>query len=744
MNLADERVSVASSLFILREVLPFLLTRQYVSIEQREIMIGVTLNWLHVLLQTDSSNQVRQICTRTLLNSPRGETESLVAIAAFGSSLAEMQLMKQSDWDDRDGHGLVMLRHIRLSLSILNLLLKDREAAGHMSPLESLLSSPSSAPTGQHFTTILAHYIFYRFDLRLATLALKVLKSCANRWKNVSLLACLGHDAPLIRNTWLNSLESTLEDAGLIRTILRLMTESVAAQPGLMHMLVNGDDRCFRAVARLLLEENELEALELVHQFWFQRCSPAIEYFKRRPKFWQQLCLPLHSADKNPEVKRIALLFQILAIELYNTCGKVNSELQDVLNQLPSHLTDWSDLVLKSLPPSSSPAGQEKTGVELLLSGWSDFLVMLAHYGPEIDAGNRAKISTDVLEALIGRAESGHRSPLLGKLAELNWMLQLVEKKSNDRLLTSLGQLLDVIAEKELTSFPARFQVAVLTSAVSALRLRGRTDKDEKLADWMRPVSLCTQSCLIQLPQLLLTDATNPNSRATCITALCLSLLTELIPSAIDLSALQETFLLQSLISTIQFCIHHRQGWDVAEGALSVLLAVARTDAGSAVLTQLQLDQTLWLPLEVIYEAQPMVYRLGLQLCTTVLGRQRHFFLEQALTLAGVHQQPFTNILLKLRHPNKDDLIVATDVMALLRQLSVFQQTWRLQHSGSMQNVLQAASSAVYFGIAHLIRASSITPLISTSFGEVRIFIEIRFLHHKREHYLSIYFVGER
>jgi hypothetical protein len=192
-------------------------------------------------------------------------------------------------------------------------------------------------------------------------------------------------------------------------------------------------------------------------------------------------------------LKRIALLFQILAIELYNTCGKkVNAELQTVLNQLPSHLTDWSDLVLNSLPSSSSPAGKDKTSLDFLLSGWSDFLVMLAHYGPATEVGTRAKISTDVLESLTGRAESGHHSPLLGKLAELNWMLQLVEKKSNSQMLSGLGRLLVVVAEKELTSFPARFQVAVLTSAVSALRLRSETDTDKELSTWMRCVSLCS------------------------------------------------------------------------------------------------------------------------------------------------------------------------------------------------------------------------------------------------------------
>lgn len=711
-------MTVPSSLFILREILPFLLTRQYISVEQRDLIIDLSFQWLHRLLQTDPSDPVRQICVRALLDSARGETESLVSVAAFGSSLAEMQLIKQTDWEDGDGRGSVMLRHIRLSLSILNLLLNDRQAAGRMSPLESLLSSPNAA--GHHFTTVLAHYIFYRFDLRLATLALKVLRSCAIRWKNVSLLACLGHDASLIRNTWLDALDSDLEDVGLIRAILRLMTDSVAGQPGLMHMLVNGDDRCFKAVSHLLLESKTLEALELVHQFWFQRCSPAIEYFKGQSKFWPQLCQPLLASDKDPEVKRIALLFQILAIELYNTAGKVGTEWQTVLDQLPSHLKEWSDLVLDSLPSvvSQETDGQEPNGgVKMLLSGWSDFLVMLAHYGPATEAGTRNKIRADVLDALIQRAGRGHQTPLLGKLAELNWMLQLVEKKSDGPMLAGLGRLLAVVAEKELAGFPARFQVAVLTNAVSAVRMRSGAASDKELASWMRPVSLCAQSCLIQLPKLLLNDDGQMNhSRATCITSLSLSLLTGLVPLASDLTAMQETFLLQSLISTIQFCIHHRRGWEVAETALAVLLAVGGTESGSAVLTQLQLDQSLWLPLEAVCECQPSVYRLGLQLCTVILSRQRHFFLEQALTLAGVHQQPITNILNKIRHPNKDDLIIATDAMALLRQLSVFQQTWRLRHSVSMQGVLQSASSGVYFAIAHLTRGGSISPLVGSSF----------------------------
>jgi hypothetical protein len=49
-----------------------------------------------------------------------------VTIAAF-ASIAEMQLIKQTDCENREEHGLVLQRHIH---SILNVLLNERKAAG--------------------------------------------------------------------------------------------------------------------------------------------------------------------------------------------------------------------------------------------------------------------------------------------------------------------------------------------------------------------------------------------------------------------------------------------------------------------------------------------------------------------------------------------------------------------------------------------------------------------------------------
>ena len=222
----------------------------------------------------------------------------------------------------------------------------------------------------------------------------------------------------------------------------------------------------------------------------------------------------------------------------------------------------------------------------------------------------------------------------------------------------------------------------------------------------MRPTALCAQSCLVQLPSLLEKEP----GKASCVSALCLSLLRQLLLThKIDITPIRETYLAQSLISTVRFCIHSGKGWDVAEVAMTVLLAIADSVDGSVILSSLQLDRSLWLPMESVYNISPHgqhLYRLGIQLCTLMLARQRHFFLDEALTLVGVHQPAFMQVLLKLRYQpvGAEDVVLALDVVALLGQLSAFQQTWRLQHAQSMQAVLQASTSAVYYGIAHLMR----------------------------------------
>ena len=98
-----------------------------------------------------------------------------------------------------------------------------------------------------------------------------------------------------------------------------------------------------------------------------------------------------------------------------------------------------------------------------------------------------------------------------------------------EKVVAGLGRLLTVVAEQDLISYPVRFQAATITSAISTVRcLKNVSSEMLKLLDqWVRPVALCSQACLIQLPRLLQAD--EPNTSAICVTALCLSLLRELL-----------------------------------------------------------------------------------------------------------------------------------------------------------------------------------------------------------------------
>lgn len=210
-----------------------------------------------------------------------------------------------------------------------------------------------------------------------------------------------------------------------------------------------------------LLEVEQIEALRLVHQFWSQSCFPAVEFFRKRAGFWPQLCRPLLASDKAENANRAAFVFQMIAAEMYNTSGRADTELQAILDKLPSHLPAWSDLVLKDRLPTTN--GDQCDQLQVL-SGWSSFIVMSAHYGSSKEAGLRSRIRQDVLESLTQQVEAGKSADkLLDKLASLHWMLQLVEKNCEEDTIASIGRLLIAVADRDLTSFLPRFQVCSST-----------------------------------------------------------------------------------------------------------------------------------------------------------------------------------------------------------------------------------------------------------------------------------------
>lgn len=123
----ESRLLIPSTLFILREIFPYLLSWPYGSLEQRDEMITLCLNFLHRILQTEETaiEQLKKMCVQVLMES---EADCLPVVATYGPSLAEMQLMKQTNWEDTTGRALVLLRQIRTALSILNQLLHPADS----------------------------------------------------------------------------------------------------------------------------------------------------------------------------------------------------------------------------------------------------------------------------------------------------------------------------------------------------------------------------------------------------------------------------------------------------------------------------------------------------------------------------------------------------------------------------------------------------------------------------------------
>ena len=111
----DANLMVPCSLFILREIVPFHLAWRYTLLEERDLLTDLCLKWFQRTLETTAHPQclyLQQLCARTLLECANGEANSLLHIAGYGSRLAEMQLLKQSNWADPRGHGLVSFHRV--------------------------------------------------------------------------------------------------------------------------------------------------------------------------------------------------------------------------------------------------------------------------------------------------------------------------------------------------------------------------------------------------------------------------------------------------------------------------------------------------------------------------------------------------------------------------------------------------------------------------------------------------------
>ncbi|KAL3189514.1 hypothetical protein MRX96_002819 [Rhipicephalus microplus] len=330
----------------------------------------------------------------------------------------------------RSRHSKDLLNSVRLCFSLLNRLLLV--GAGEGSLLEQrLLVSPSQTAGGAPSLTVsVARFLYLRFDPRLCTLAVQLLKRIAKLYP-MSLLACLGRDAESFRDQLLLRLSKDTEDVRLKVALLQLLAVCTRTQPGLFELLLgsttsspssaassgslgdaslssSGLGLCLGEVLQILKTKQEgkdycpadlhCSCVEFIHSLWACHQLRAMELLRKSKSFWSMVCFPLMGEAVVTEQSRlVAFIFKTLALELYHSKNELDSNVKSVLNKAKegAPIKDWSKLVTSSLPKQSGVGNMSLnasamsiadttemfdpvTDGYVLLSGWRDLCVILA------------------------------------------------------------------------------------------------------------------------------------------------------------------------------------------------------------------------------------------------------------------------------------------------------------------------------------------------------------------------------
>ncbi|KAH6927605.1 hypothetical protein HPB50_006156 [Hyalomma asiaticum] len=329
-------------------------------------------------------------------------------------------------------HSKDLLNSVRLCFSLLNRLLLLGAGAG--SPLEQrLLVSPSQTAGGApSLTVFVARFLYLRFDPRLCTLAVQLLKRIAKLYP-MSLLACLGRDAESFRDQLLLRLSKDTEDVRLKLAILQLLAVCTRTQPGLFELLLgtttsapmsvptsapssssSGDASqsslclglCLGEVVQILKTKREgkdycppelhCSCIEFIHSLWACHQLRAMELLRKDKSFWSLVCFPLMGeAVATQECRLVAFIFKTLALELYHSKSVLDPNVKTVLDKVKEGppIKAWSKLVTSGLQPGGGNISLDASAISiadasemfdpatdsvLLLSGWRDFCVILA------------------------------------------------------------------------------------------------------------------------------------------------------------------------------------------------------------------------------------------------------------------------------------------------------------------------------------------------------------------------------
>ncbi|KAG8447953.1 hypothetical protein GDO86_015165 [Hymenochirus boettgeri] len=506
-------------LFVLREMLPNYHRWRYNTHGVREQLGHQILGLIHAILnlcpeedQQSSGTSLHSLCIFSLTNTEAGQ--AVINIMGIGVDTLNAVLVSQPGSSGTEGQGQMLIQTIKLAFSITNNVIRLKPPSSGVSPLEQALTQHGAH--GNNLISVLAKYIYHKYDPSLPRLAIQLLKRLA-MVARMSVYACLGSDAAAIRDAFINRLRGNIEDMQIKIMILEFLTVAVETQPGLIELFLNlvvkdtqdgskeyslGEWSCLQVVLKLIDSQDpesswgipllHRSAIAFLHALWQDRGDSAITVLRTKPNFWENLTSPLFGTLAQPSesselsiLETCAFIMKIICLEIhYAVKGSLDASLKKILKKFSEEerFTYWSsyvhDLVCQVAENEESCGSLPE--YQMLLTAWRTFLIVATHNADVMHLSNpevKQKMFNDILgstQALLLASTSMTRLQLGYMLCTV--MIILLRRWKNDvgspkDILCSLTQILEGVLQED-QELMEKIKPQIFSAFISVLEIK--------------------------------------------------------------------------------------------------------------------------------------------------------------------------------------------------------------------------------------------------------------------------------
>uniref|UniRef100_A0A8B9J3J5 Nucleoporin NUP188 n=1 Tax=Amazona collaria TaxID=241587 RepID=A0A8B9J3J5_9PSIT len=507
--------------FVLKEMLPNYHKWRYNSHGVREKIGCLILQLIHAILnlcpemdpRSSNAPSLQSLCIFSLANTEAGQ--AVINIMGIGVDTIDMVMTSQSNSDESQGHGQLLIQTVKLAFSVTNNVIRLKPPSSVVSPLEQALTQHGAH--GNNLIAVLAKYIYHRHDPALPRLAIQLLKRLATV-APMSVYACLGSDAAAIRDAFLIHLQSKMEDMRIKVMILEFLTVAVETQPGLIELFLNlevkdgsdgskefslGEWSCLQVVLQLIDTKQQERywcppllhraAIAFLHALWQDRRDSAMLVLRTKPKFWENLTNPLFGTLPPPSesselsvLDTCALIMKIICLEIYYVVkGSLDQSLKDTLKNFSTkkRFAYWSEYVKLLADHVAETEGSSCTFIteyQMLISAWRMLLIISTSHADIMhltDSAVHQQLFLDVLNGtrvllLVPMSVSCLQ---LGSMLCTLLLILLKQWKSElgsvDKIINSLTQILEGVLQAD-QQMMEKTKAKVFSALITVLQMK--------------------------------------------------------------------------------------------------------------------------------------------------------------------------------------------------------------------------------------------------------------------------------